>query len=482
MLPFITAAIILLIPIIAIFSLYKKKKKKNVSSPKNLPPGSLGFPFLGETLQLFSALKKGDPGIFLTQRILANGDGTRLFKTSLFGYPTVVFCGKSANKLLFSHENKLVQVWWPPSVHKLFGFCVTTSLGEDAKRLRRLLLSFLGPDTLNPYVRTMDVITRQHISSFWQGKEEVVVGPLIKHYTFELACQLFTSTEDLGFISRLSAQFKVLLKGVIAIPLNFPGTRFYSAMRAADAIRRELRVFVKQRRKDLEEKRASPGQDLLSHLLVTCDENGKFMTEEDIINNILLLLFAGHDTSCSVITILIKYLGELPHVYDQVLKEQNEIAESKAAGELLQWEDVQKMRYSWNVVSEVMRIIPPVPSGFREAIVDFDYEGYSIPKGWKLFWIPASTHKDPSLFPDAPKFEPSRFEGSGPAPYTYVPFGGGPRTCLGKEYARLEILVFLHNIVNNFKWELLIPQEKIEYDPMAAPVKQLPIRLHPHTL
>lgn len=473
MLALIAAVIILFLLTITIYILHNKKTD---SSSKNLPPGSLGFPLLGETLQLFRALKKGEPELFLR-----HGDGSRLFKTSLFGYPTVVFCGRAANKFLFSNENKQVQIWWPPSVHKLFGSCVTTSLGDDAKRLRRILLSFLGPDALVTYVRTMDVVTRHHISSFWQGKQEVVVSPLIKQYTFELACRLFTSTEDPVFISRLSAHFKVLLKGVIAIPLNLPGTCFYSAMRAADAIRRELRGFVKQRRKDLEEKRASPGQDLLSHLLVTCDENGKFLTEEEIINNTLLLLFAGHDTSCSVITLLIKYLGELPRVYDQVLKEQKEIAESKAAGELLQWEDIQKMKYSWHVVSEVMRIAPPVPSGFREALVDFDYEGYTIPKGWKLFWSPASTHKDPSIFPDAAKFEPCRFEGSGPAPYTYVPFGGGPRMCLGKEYARLEILVFLHNIVNNFKWELLIPQEKVEYDPMAVPAKRLPIHLHPHT-
>ncbi|KAG6751063.1 hypothetical protein POTOM_044441 [Populus tomentosa] len=95
------------------------------------------------------------------------------------------------------------------------------------------------------------------------------------------------------------------------------------------------------------------------------------------------------------------------------------------------------------------------------------------------YWSVYSTHKNPKYFPDPEKFDPSRFEGKGPAPYTFVPFGGGPFMCAGKEYARLEILVFMHNLVNRVKWEKVIPNEKIMYTSFAMPVKGLPVLLQP---
>ncbi|KAG6741141.1 hypothetical protein POTOM_056629 [Populus tomentosa] len=100
--------------------------------------------------------------------------------------------------------------------------------------------------------------------------------------------------------------------------------------------------------------------------------------------------------------------------------------------------------------------------------------------GYKLYWSTNSTHRDPAYFPEPEKFDPRRFEGNGPAPYTFVPFGGGPRMCPGKEYARLEILVFMHNLVKRFKFEKLIQDEKIVVNPLPIPDKGLPVRLHPH--
>ncbi|KAK4706394.1 hypothetical protein R3W88_034049 [Solanum pinnatisectum] len=111
--------------------------------------------------------------------------------------------------------------------------------------------------------------------------------------------------------------------------------------------------------------------------------------------------------------------------------------------------------------------------------IDFNYLGYSIPKGWKIYWNVPATDMDPKVFPDAENFGTSRFERAGPIPFSYISFERGPRMCLGKEFARLEILVFIHNVVKDFRWKLLIPNETIEYDPMPTPIEGLPILLQP---
>nr|TKS10404.1 hypothetical protein D5086_0000084620 [Populus alba] len=133
-----------------------------------------------------------------------------------------------------------------------------------------------------------------------------------------------------------------------------------------------------------------------------------------------------------------------------------------------------------------MRLTPPFIGNFKEAIKDFTFNGFAIPKGWKashfltLYWSASSTHKNAEYFSEPEKFDPSRFEGKGPAPYTFIPFGGGPRMCPGNEYARLEILVFMHNLVKSFRFERLILDEKIVFDPTPRPNMGLPVRLLPH--
>ncbi|XP_020215132.1 beta-amyrin 28-monooxygenase isoform X2 [Cajanus cajan] len=443
----------------------------------HLPPGRFGWPIVGETFEFMRSCLEGNSSRFIQERM--EKYDSRVFKTLLFGNPMAVFCGPAGNKFLFSNENKNVQVWWPSSVKKLLRLSLVNKVGDEAKVVRKLLMSFLNAETLRNYLPKMDTIAQRHIDTYWKGKEQVFVYRIVNLYTFELACCLFLSMEDSDHLSKLSLKFDEFLKGMIGFPLNIPGTKFHRSMKAADAIRKEIKMILKKRKVDLEEKRASPTQDLLSHMLVTSDTNGRFMTEMEIIDNILLLLFAGHDTSRSVLSLVMKYLGQLPQVYEHVLKEQLEISEGKEAGKLLQWEDVQKMKYSWNVVSEGMRLSPPVSGAYREAIKDFPYADYNIPKGWKLHWSTSSSHKDPTLFLNPETFDASRFEGEGPTPFSYVPFGGGPRMCLGQEFARLEILLFMHHIVKRFKWDLVIPGEKFKYDPLLEPEKGLAIRLHP---
>ncbi|XP_058184867.1 beta-amyrin 28-monooxygenase-like [Rhododendron vialii] len=443
----------------------------------NLPPGKTGFPVVGETLEFLSTGWKGHPEKFIFDCIAKYS--SYIFKTSLVGSPVVVFCGLNGHRFLFSNENKLVQVWFPRSVEKIFLQSTRISPMEESLETANVVRKFFQPVVMQGHIGLMDSIAHNYFVTYWEKKDTVVVLPLTKHYTFLLACRLLMSVEDPNLVALLKNPFGLMLKGIVSVPIDLPGTPFNRAIKASTFIKKELLVIVKQRKIDLAEGRASPNQDILSRILSTRDNNGNFMPEADIANKIFGMLVGSHDNITFVCTSIVKYLAELPEIYQGVYQ-QLEIAKSKAPGELLSWGDIQKMKYSWNVACEVMRLAPPSHGFFREALTDFTYNGFSIPKGWKIFWNTFSTHTNPEFFPEPQKFDTSRFEGSGPTPYTYVPFGGGPRMCPGKDFARLEVLVFMHHLVKRFRWEKLIPDEKIVYVPVANPENGLPIRLFSH--
>ncbi|KAI3977875.1 hypothetical protein MKX01_036715 [Papaver californicum] len=421
---------------IFIFSSNKSQSPAD-ADPSSYPPGKTGWPVFGKTIEFLntaSSMKKYSKDIF---------------RTSLLGESVAVLCGPAGNNFLFSNENKLVAVWWPKTVEKIFPSPSNISGQAEAIKMRKLLPQFLTPEALHRYIPIMDRVVMQHLDMEWDNKKEITIFPLAKNYTFGLACHLFVSIDDPARIEELGKSFEDLAAGVLSFPIE-----------------EQLSI-------DLEEKKAMPTQDILSYMLLAIDDDGNSMDELDIANKILGLLIGGHDTASAAITFIVKYLAELPYVYDEVRKEQMEIASSKGPGELLNWDDIQKMKYLWNVACEVMRLAPPLQGAFREAIAVINYGGFSVPRGWK-HTFDAQKYR---VCSKPQKFDPTRFEGKGPVSYTYIPFREGPRMCPGKEYTRLEILVFMYHVAKRYKWEKILPDKKIVVDSMPAPAKGLLIRL-----
>ncbi|XP_056173648.1 beta-amyrin 28-monooxygenase-like [Syzygium oleosum] len=449
--------------------------KKRVTP--RLPPGTKGWPVLGETLEFMAAGRSGCPEKFVNDRTTKYSSD--VFRTNLYGEDMALFCSASGNKFLFSGDNKYITSWWPESMIKI-GLFQETLKKLDAKKKRSFLSEFLKPEALQHYIPVMDSMTRDHLATDWSPHKEVQVFPLSKSYTFALACRLFMNIRDPKIVSKFANSFARVAPGFMAVPINIPGTPFNRAMEGGKVMRQELLNIIRRRKMEISEGKDANARDLLSRSLLEGDDDGTIFYEMDASNKIMGLLIASHDTTSTSITAIVNYLAQFPHIYERVHQEQMEIAKSKGPDELLNWEDVQKMKYSWNVLCESMRLLPPAQGAYREATTDFTFAGYTIPKGWKTFWTVHSTHKNPRYFPDPEKFDPSRFEGNGPAPFTFVPFGGGPRMCPGKEYARLEILVFMHNLVTKFKLEKVIPDEKFIYNPSPVPVEGLRIRLLPY--
>ncbi|KAJ0703176.1 putative cytochrome P450 superfamily [Helianthus annuus] len=149
-----------------LWNVYKNQKTRR--SKINLPPGSFGWLFLGESLALLRAHWDGVPERFVEERIQKHGSPL-VFKTLLLGERMAVLCGPAGHKFVFGNENKPVAAWWPLPMRKLFGRCLVTIRGNEAKWMRKML-SYLGPDAFaTRYAATMDVVTRRHIELHWEG-------------------------------------------------------------------------------------------------------------------------------------------------------------------------------------------------------------------------------------------------------------------------------------------------------------------------
>ncbi|GLT76055.1 hypothetical protein SLA2020_477360 [Shorea laevis] len=446
------------------------------TGPKNLPPGSLGWPIMGESLEFLF----GKPENFVFDRMRKYSPD--IFKTKILGEETAVICGPNGHKFLFSNEHKLFTAFRPHSMQKMFrsyqaAAPAQITRDEESKVIRSP--GFLKPEALVRYLGKMDSITQEQMQKNWEGNDEVKAYPLAKTLTLTLACRFFLGIDNPERIARLVRRFDDISVGMHSITVNFPGTVFYRANRAAAAVRKELRAVINEKKAAMAT--GTPMQDILSHMIMATDPSGKHMPEAEIADKIMGLLVAGYSTVATTMAFFMKYVGERPEIYNKVLEEQLEVAAAKKAGELLDWDDMQKMKYSWNVLYEVMRLTPPLQGTFRVALTDFTYAGYTIPKGWKVYWTVSTVNRNPEYFPEPEKFNPSRYEdGNTFPPFTFVPFGGGPRMCPGKEYARLAILTFVHNVVKRFKWEVVHPNEKVIGDMMPTPEKGLPIRLQRH--
>ncbi|XP_076947707.1 beta-amyrin 28-monooxygenase-like [Bidens hawaiensis] len=471
------ASMISLLFVVVSFALHLAFYKSNAAVKGKLPPGKKGWLVIGETLEFLAAARNGHPERFIFDRMARFS--SQVFRTSLILEDVVVFCGSAGNKFLFSNEDKLVRAWRVSSLDKIFQ--INQIPKTEYIKLKKALSNFLLPEALHRYVPVMDLVTQKHFKNEWEDKNEIVVTcELTSNLTLWLACKVFLSIDEPERVKHLSVPFKSVARGMFSLPIDLPGTLFRGGINAAKFIRKELAAVIKQRKTDLINAKGAPIQDLLSQLLLVTDEDGNKWTESNIANKIMGMVVASHENMSSVCAFVVKYLAEFPEVYQGVYTEQMEIANSKELGELLNWNDISKMKYSWNVVCEVLRLVPPTQASFREAVTDFVYNGYSIPKGWKLYWSAVSTHKNPEYFADPEKFDPSRFDGKAPAPYTFIPFGGGHHICPGKEYARLQILMFMHHLVRKFKWEKVVPEEKIIANPFPLPAMGLPIRLCPH--
>uniref|UniRef100_A0A2N9E1A8 Cytochrome P450 n=1 Tax=Fagus sylvatica TaxID=28930 RepID=A0A2N9E1A8_FAGSY len=408
----------------------------------------------------------------------------KIFKTKIFGEPVVVLCGIAGHKFIASNEASLFVSWRPPSMQKLLRSSyqkVESAIIPRESEVHAIRApGFIRPEALVQYVEGMDFMVQEHLDMYWANKQKVEVYNLVQLLIMNLATRFFAGLDqDHDRVAKISKLMATMSPSMTSFPaVKLPGTEFHRAQKAADDLIKEFQVLIKEKKEA--KSRGVEMHDLLSYMIFSTDSSGQFMPELEVAGKFMGMLSASFSSPAIATTFLMKYLGQRPDVYAQVRREQLAVANSKKSGEALNWDDMTKMKYSWNVALEVMRLIPPAQGTFREAKSDFTYEGYTIPKGWKIYWTVSTTNKDPEYFPSPEEFDPTRFEKAKTLPHLNIPFGSGPRMCPGREYTRLQILCFLHNVVKRFKWELINPNEKIIGWMSPTPAEGLLVRLQPH--
>ncbi|KAL3682207.1 hypothetical protein R1sor_000229 [Riccia sorocarpa] len=293
------------------------------------------------------------------------------------------------------------------------------------------------------------------------GKEQLVALEMTNLYSFSAICNLILSLEEGPMMDKILEEFHTWARGLQCWPINLPGFTYYKALKARGLIGELFDGLMEQRRQEIAEGRVPEAlqTDILNSLLTVPDEEGNLRQDSFIKDNLLFLLEAGSDSSSSTLALVIFYIAKNPHVYKQILQEQKSILDEKRSSgkkeNELTMEDISAMTYTWRVIQETLRLHPVQIVGYKKTVTNFEYKGYHIPKGWLLNWT-TQTHYSPKYFKDPLKFDPSRWE-TRPPPFTYLPFGGGPHTCLGNEFARMSMLVFIHHLVRNYTWSLVDP-------------------------
>ncbi|CAN0861638.1 Abscisic acid 8'-hydroxylase 1 [Linum grandiflorum] len=175
------------------------------------------------------------------------------------------------------------------------------------------------------------------------------------------------------------------------------------------------------------------------------------LEDSEIMDNLLTLIIAGQTTTAAAMMWSVKFLHDNQGAQDRLREEQLGIAKDKPEDYVLSLADINSMSYGLKVVKETLRMANVLVWFPRVALKDCTVDGIEIKKGWHANIDATCIHYDPELYSNPLQFNPSRFEEIHKS-YSFIPFGSGPRTCLGMNMAKATLLVFLHRLAGGYKW------------------------------
>jgi len=425
-------------------------------SNQNLAPSLKGLPFLG---RLFSFKKDVLAELTCAQRSLGPVIRYKMGPFTIHqlnGVDSVNYVLKNTDQYdKKTHSSKILKA--------VTGDSILVSHSDKWEKHRRMMRPPFSRPELSNYVASMTDIV-EGVMKEWEslGSEmSVNIASEMMKLTYRVIEQTLFGTRPEGSLRTLelamadinSITYKRLARGV-NLPLWVPSPENRKYVRAIAKIDKRINEIVEE---------SDPNrQCLFTKLQQTNDtETNKKLTAQELRDEAVTLLVAGHETTANALTAVFYLLSEHPSILERLHIEVDQVLE----GRIIKADDLSKLTLSCNVILESMRLYPPIWAMIRNSVEDDEIEGYSIPKGSSIVISPYVIHRMEEYWEEPEKFDPDRFEKSRHKSVpqgAYLPFGLGKRTCIGQNFAMIEATVILVTILQKFTISSL--GETIEMD------------------
>jgi len=322
--------------------------------------------------------------------------------------------------------------------------------GGQHDKLRRLMMPLFQKSYLETY-RDAIVAAAEGELARWRTGETTDISRAMARLSLCVAFQCLFGLDVSGDARELADMGLRFTEGatspaLLLLPYDLPGTPYRSFLRLCDRLEAKLRELIHERRA-----RPDGRHDALSLLVAVHDEDGTLLPDASLVGLANELFIAGHETTACTLAWTLFLLERHPKILGDVL---DELA-SVLHGDAPTVEQIDRLPLLDAVVKESMRILPASPFFFfRRTTESVKVGSYELPAGASLVISPLMTHHMADLYPEPRRFKPERWNGEPPARYEYLPFGAGPRACLGASFAALSLRTMLALILQRFRLTL----------------------------
>ncbi|WP_433662260.1 cytochrome P450 [Nocardia sp. CA-128927] len=396
---------------------------------------------------------------------------------NMFGTKWVAACGPNAAETILMNKAKAFAngPGWSPLIGNFFDRGLMLLDFEEHRHHRTIMQQAFTPTVLKGYLQELQPIVARHIAALPVGSVEdgnpVPIYQHLKKMTLDVALEVFLGAKlPRPEADRINAAFIACLRASGAIlrrPL--PGSRWSKGVRG----RRVLEEFLVER---IDHARGSETADLLSVMCHAESGDGHRFSDQDIVDHMIFLLMAAHDTTTTTLANMVYYTAKTPRWQDRAR------AQSMELNIDLSFEDLSRLTDVELVFKEASRLCPPTPLEPRRAVKDTEVCGYFVPKGTLIFVPTNVNHRRAEIWRDPEIFDPERFTKERAEDkvhrLAWAPFGAGIHKCIGLYFAQYEIKAVMHHLLRGYEWS--VPPEyemRIDISALPAPVDSLPITL-----